>query len=191
MIETVTATDKELLEGLLRADPGQVQRLYDEYQPGILRYVERNGGLEADGRDIFQDALLILYRKMKTGDLVLTAALRTYLLAICRNLWRTRQRNRREYRLLPGEGEEYDDPEADTIEMITRMNRERIFRDHFEALGLKCREILSLFFARVKMQAIAQQLGLSEKYVKKRKFECKEALIEAIRKDPRYSELRF
>lgn len=191
MIEIAHNTDRELLEGLLRADRVQVERLYQAYLPGIIRYVVRHGGTEADARDIFQDAVLVLYRKMKAGDLILTARLRTFLLAVCRNIWRTRQRDRREYRLQPGEGEDRPDVDADTVETITRVSRERVYREHFDHLGDQCREILKLFFAKVKMRVIAERLGLSEKYVKKRKFECKEKLAESIRMDVRFRELKF
>jgi RNA polymerase sigma factor (sigma-70 family) len=191
MIEIAHNTDRELLEGLLRADREQVERLYQAYLPGIIRYVVRHGGTKADARDIFQDAVLVLYRKMKAGDLILTARLRTFLLAVCRNIWRTRQRDRREYRLQPGEGENRPDVDADTVKTITRVSRERVYREHFVQLGEQCREILKLFFAKVKMRDIAERLGLTEKYVKKRKFECKEKLVESIRKDGRFRELKF
>ena len=190
MIETVDDTDKQLLEGLLRADRQQLRRLYGDFRPGIIRYVVRHGGTEADGRDVFQDALLVLYRKMQAGELKLTAPLRTYLLAVCRNIWRTQQRDRREFRLLPGEGEDRPDLDTDTVQAITRVSRERLYREHFEQLSEQCRQILELFFARVKMRAIAEQLNLSERYVKKRKFECKEKLVERIRQDARWEELK-
>jgi RNA polymerase sigma factor (sigma-70 family) len=191
MLETVNAEDRALLTGLSQADRAATERFYAQYLPGIITFVTRHGGTEADARDIFQDAALLLFRKLRSEDLRLTASLRTYLLAVCRNMWRTRQRDRREVRLAPGEGEQSPDLDADTLAGIERLDRERLYRRHFARLGEQCREILQRFFRKEKMREIAGTLGLSEAYVKKRKFECKRRLIEAIEADPAYAELRF
>lgn len=191
MPEAVNAEDRELLTGLLRADRAATERFYQRYLPGIITYVTRHGGTEADARDIFQDAALLLFRKLRADELTLTATLRTYLLAVCRNMWRTRQRDHREFRLLPGEGEQQPDLDADTLARLERLSRERLYRRHFDRLGEQCREILERFFRREKMRVIAEALGLSEAYVKKRKFECKQRLIASIETDPAFAELRF
>ena len=191
MPEAIHAEDRELLAGLLRADRAATERFYQRYLPGIIRFVTRQGGTEADARDIFQDAALLLYRKLRAGELKLTASLRTYLLAVCRNMWRTRRRDHRELRLLPGEGEQQPDLDADTLARLERLDRERLYRRHYEQLGERCREILDRFFRREKMRTIAETLGLTEAYVKKRKFECKQRLIAAIEADPAFAELRL
>jgi RNA polymerase sigma factor (sigma-70 family) len=191
MLEAVHAEDRDLLAGLLRAERAATEQLYRRYLPGIVQYVTQHGGTEADARDIFQDLALLLYRKLRNDKLVLTASLRTYLLAVCRNMWRTRQRDRREYRLLDGEGEQRPDLDADTLATIESLERERVYRAHFDQLGERCQAILRGFFQKIKMRDLAAQLGLSEAYVKKRKFECKQQLIERIERDPRFRELRF
>lgn len=191
MLEVIDPEDRELLAGLLRAERSASELFYTRYLPGTIRYVTRHGGTEADARDIFQDMALLLYRKLREGDLVLTASLRTYLLAVGRNMWRTRRRDRREYRLHPGEGEQRPDLDADTLARLERLSRESLYREYFDQLGARCQDILRRFFRKEKMRAIAAELGLSEAYVKKRKFECKQRLIESIEGDPRFRELRF
>ncbi|MCB9278251.1 MAG: sigma-70 family RNA polymerase sigma factor [Lewinellaceae bacterium] len=190
MIRTVDEADKTLLEGIKSADREQVQRFYDEYMPGIIQFVVSHKGTEDDARDVFQDAVYFLFRKMRSGELVLTASLRTYLLAVCRNIWRTRLRDSRELRLQPGEGESAADESPDIDELIFRAGRDRLYREHFSRLGDQCRRILELFFAKVRLSEIAEMLNLTEKYVKKRKFTCKETLVASIRQDPRFEELR-
>jgi hypothetical protein len=47
-----------------------------------------------------------------------------------------------------------------------------------------------MFLARIPLKEIARILGLkSEVYVKKRKHNCKEKLIENIKKDPKFHNL--
>jgi hypothetical protein len=61
---------------------------------------------------------------------------------------------------------------------------------HFEALPDNCRKILALFFDKVPMADIAAELQSTEAYIKKRKFLCKSRLVEQIKADPVYKELR-
>lgn len=190
MLTTVNEKDRKLVNGLLLADRKSVENLYEQYLPGIIRLVVRNGGNEADARDVFQDALMVLYRKANNPEFRLTASLKTFLLAVCRNIWRTRKRDRRrEFPMREGEGEDEPDLSADTEALVLRNERDRIYRYHFEQLGEQCQTILNRFFAKVKLKDIAAELGLSEKYAKKRKFACKEKLVKAIQADPAYEEL--
>ena len=48
----------------------------------------QDGGTRDDAKDIFQDALIIFHRKVRSEEFVLTCAVSTYLFSICRNLWR-------------------------------------------------------------------------------------------------------
>jgi len=57
-------------------------------------------------------------------------------------------------------------------------------------LGPDCQQLLQLFFAKVKMAAVAERMGYaSEGYAKKRKYQCKEQLIKHVKADARYAEL--
>ena len=94
-IEAQNTRNRELLEGILHADKAQVERLYDQCLPGIIRYIKMNKGSEEDAKDIFQDAVVVLYKKLKDMDIILTTSLQSYLLAISRNLWLTTLRNNR------------------------------------------------------------------------------------------------
>ncbi|MEM7572734.1 MAG: sigma-70 family RNA polymerase sigma factor [Bacteroidota bacterium] len=190
MLTTINDQDREFLEGLLQADRLWVDRWYQEFFGGILQYVRNQSGNRQDAEDIFQDALLIIYQKLKREELQLSATLRTYLLAVCRNLWRSRRRSHKEFSLQEGEGEQLPDPAADIESVIHRRSREKLYQLHFSQLGERCQQILQLFFAKVKLAEIAQQLGLSANYVKKKKFSCKEKLIESIQADPSYQELQ-
>jgi DNA-directed RNA polymerase specialized sigma24 family protein len=67
----------------------------------------------------------------------------------------------------------------------------RIYQKHFQLLHKDCQEILQLFLKKVPLKEIAQKMNIkSDKYLKKRKYACKEALIKRIQNDPDYKRLR-
>ena len=188
-ITATTPAERALLEGLARSEPASVRAIYDLVLPSVMYDVRQNSGTEADARDIFQDAMMALYRRLTEDELVLTVTLKTYLRAIGRNLWLKRLRRAgREDGVLPKGTQEVDlDPRMD--ERLERAEREALLWRHFDALGEGCREVLRRFFAGESMRHIAAQLDTSEGYVKKRKHVCKERLVAAVRADARYAEL--
>lgn len=85
-----------------------VRQLYEQYFEIIVAQVYANGGSRDDGADIFQDAVLILIEKLKTGHFRGESSIKTFLSAIARNLWlhelRTRERRKkRELFFMDGE----------------------------------------------------------------------------------------
>ena len=80
--------------------------LYRHY-PLMRKMIRSRGGTSNDAEDIFQEALIILVRKVKaagqtTGsdqakpaEFTLTAQLSTYLFSVCRYLWKDELKKRR------------------------------------------------------------------------------------------------
>ena len=189
MIETISTKDRELLEGLRRADPKPIRALYNNVLPAVLLDIRSLRGNEADARDVFQEALLALYRRLTDGkEFRLTCSLKSYLRVMCRNLWISRLRRRGREQPLSSleETVELDDNVQRAMETA---ERHRIYLEYFAQLGEKCQQILQLFFEKIPLKVIAKQLNTSESYIKKRKFICKERLLRQIQDDPRFREL--
>lgn len=184
------AGDQALLKGILEADSRRIQQVYDQALPAVIRWVAENNGTEQDARDVFQEAMIALFRKLEGGDFTLSCTLTSYLRILCRNLWLVRLRDGKKFQATPLEGIEAVDLSHDMLEQLGQAERQRLFFKHFDALGEKCRRILSLFFDKTPLAEIAQQLGTSEGYIKKRKFECKEKLVKAVQRDPLFQELK-
>lgn len=58
----------------------------------------------------------------------------------------------------------------------------RFIQKYFLKLGEGCQKILQLYAQGMSYRKIAENMGVTEKFVKKRKYECKEMLIEMIKK---------
>jgi RNA polymerase sigma factor (sigma-70 family) len=187
MIQAINTEDQALLTGILAADGAVIERMYERYLPGIIRYIQSNSGSVEDARDVFQEGMMVIYKKCASGSFELHASLETYLFVVCRNLWLSHLRKTKPV-FLEG-GEDWEDPDEDTLKIMETQVREQLFYRHFRSLGARCKRILELFFQKTPMKVIADMLGTSESYVKKRKHICKEQLISAIKSDPHFREI--
>lgn len=190
MIKATNDIDQQLLKGILNADRDAVKKIYDLILPSVIVWVKENKGSEADARDLFQEALIALFRKVESGDFELTCTLKSFVRIICRNLWLTRLRDIKKFEVSELENVEKADLDQDLTVQLERSEKEQLFFKHFDLLGEQCRKIMQWFFDKITLSEIANRLETSENYIKKRKFFCKEKLIQAIQNDPAFSELK-
>ncbi len=189
MIKGVNKVDEGLMRGLLAADSQSVGKIYDLALPSVIKWIEENNGTESDARDVFQDGLIALYKKIQNGDFELTCTLKSFLRIICRNLWLTKLRdNKKEATRLEDIDEVVIDEEVTTY--LESAERRALYLKHYENLGEQCRNILQWFFDKVPLKEIAKRIDTSEGYIKKKKFLCKEKLVQNIQNDNLYGELK-
>lgn len=182
----------ELLNGILRNDTIILQFIYKNFYSKINFFIKKNSGDDDDANDVFQEAIIILYRKLKANDLVLDCTFETYLYSVCRFLWLKQLDKRKLEKEKIKDNHEYnEDLYDDGLEKVADLNeRYRLYQKHFVNLGKDCQKILQLYFDKVPLKNIAQIMGFkSEKYAKKRKFKCKEYLINSIKQDLEYSKI--
>ena len=79
--------DIDVLNGIVRNDTSVMQYIYRNYYSNIYHFVKRNGGNEDDANDIFQEAIIIIYRKLKANELVLDCSFEIYLQSVSQFLW--------------------------------------------------------------------------------------------------------
>ena len=190
MKNTLAPKDELLLKGLLESNPKAVQEIYDLVLPTIIIWIKQNNGSKADARDVFQEALIAVFQKLQNDDLKLTCTLKSYLKAICKYIWLAKIRNRKNRKEQTLENLEQVEVDEDMEKRIENAERNQLFFKHFDKLDDKCRQILQWYFDKIPLKEIAKRLDTSEGYIKKRKFQCKEKLIQLIRKDPMYLELK-
>src|SRR5688572_33002967 len=53
----------------------------------VQSMVINNNGSSDDAADIFQESMIVLYEKVKTGHSELHCQLKTFIYAVCRRLW--------------------------------------------------------------------------------------------------------
>lgn len=186
-------TDEQILKGILRHDNLVLSYIYKQYFYKISAFIRKNSGSGADVNDIFQEAVIIVYRKLKENELHLeNRSFDMYLFSVCRYLWLKSLEKRKTERekineTLPFSDEVYDEGFGALVEKNERF---LLYQKHFRGISTDCQKILQMFFDKVPIKQIAQVMGFkSDKYVKSRKYKCKELLIERIKQDNEYKKL--
>jgi len=185
-------SNMELLNGILRNDTIVLQFIFKNFYSNINFFIKKNNGDEDDANDIFQEAIIIIYRKLKANSLVLDCSFDTYLYSICRLLWLKELEKRKIEKENIKDNHEYNDELYDDgLELVIDLNeRYKLYQKHFALLGKDCQKILQLYFDKVPLKSIADMMGFkSEHYAKKRKFSCKEYLIKSIKQDLEYKNI--
>lgn len=182
----MTEQDQKHLFALQHGDKKGLEKIYRDFLPRIRSLITRNGGNDSDAVDVFQDALVILFQKSRQEGFQLTSAFSTLLYGVARNIWGNRLQKRSRSEVTLSDDIKFNTGE-DLAHLIQEEEKRTIFYDAFRKLGPDCQKLLQLYFEKKSMLEIAENLGYaSEGYAKKRKFQCKEQLIQFVKLDHRY-----
>jgi len=167
-------TDSEVILGILNNSENVLKRLYLAYFPMILQLVINNNGNTDDAKDIYQEAIIVLYNKVKTGDFELSSKLKTYIYSICRRLWLKRLTQMNRYG-----GDIKDFQEFLVVDDETEKNNERDIQFNkmgsaLQQLGEPCKTIIEDFYINNKsMQEICEEFGYTNAdNAKTQKYKC-------------------
>jgi RNA polymerase sigma factor (sigma-70 family) len=178
-------TDIEIIECLRNRQSYVVHYLSDRYLPMIRLMVANLGGNPEDAKDIFQEGLMIMIEKFDNKEFSLTCKFKTFLYCVCENLWKSIIAKRQAAANYFARKSEPEDEKDFTEVMDNNMCRE-IFLSVFNKLDSVGKNILKLYWEGVSPQEIADRLGYSYGYVRKKKCEVQAELTEKVKKHPDY-----
>ena len=178
------------LQALQKGSKNDLRKIYQEFLPRIKKMVVARGGGGEDAKDVFQDALIIIYEKAKAGEIKGNSSFYTLLYGVSLNVWRNRLRKSSKKEVTISE-EETQSVMPDIEQRIQEEEEGKLFYTAFKKLGEDCQKVLRYFFDDKKMQEIMDLMEYSSlSYTKKRKFQCKEQLVKYIKADERFLELK-
>jgi RNA polymerase sigma factor (sigma-70 family) len=157
--------------------------------PMIRMMVYQKGGTMEDARDIFQDGLIIMLEKLDDNKFALTCKFKTFLYCVCEHLWKTVLEKRQaatNYITRRSEPES----EKDLIEVIDHRMYEQIIREVFKTLDTVSKKILTLYWQEKSPREIADKLGYTYGYVRKKKCEAQTELTEKVKRHPDYMRIK-
>ena len=180
--------DSEIIECLRKRESYVVRYLWDRYMPMVRLIVTRMGGTTEDAKDMFQEGLMIMLEKIDSKEFVLTCRFKTYLYCVCENLWKSvlDKRHAAANYFIRRVDTDY---ESDITEKIDYKAQEEIFREVFKSLDPVSRNILTLYWKDVSPREIADKLGYTYGYVRKKKCEAQAELTEKVRNHSRYKQI--
>ncbi len=167
--------DSEILEKIRKGDESALDYLYKKNFKMMTKLVINNNGTEDEAKDIYQEALIVFWQKVTSGNLTLSSKISTFLYSICQNLWRKElERKSRMSNEEKDREEEMDFDQQERIEVINRC---------INQLGETCRRILTYYyFDSLSMHDIAELLGFANAdTAKTKKYKCKKELDELIK----------
>ena len=166
--------EASLLEGLAKNDRPAVEAIYSRHFAMIQSLIINNNGSSEDARDIFQEAMIVLYERARSADFHLQCQLKTYLYSICRRLWLKRLAQAQRY-ISPVSDHEETVPVEEDIEFHEQKNLEfQLMEKALLGLGEPCKSLLEAFYIQRKnMSEIAGNFGYTNpENAKNQKYKC-------------------
>jgi RNA polymerase sigma factor (sigma-70 family) len=167
-------SEKSLLQGLARHDKKAVETIYKENYNMVQALIINNNGSTEDARDVFQEAMIVLYEKVRSGTFELNCQIKTYVYSVCRRLWlkRLQQLNRYSPSV---ENLEITVTVEEEIEEHEKRNAEfEMMNKAISGLGEPCKSLLEAYYLQKKtMQEIAANFGYTNAdNAKNQKYKC-------------------
>lgn len=169
-------TDQELavLKAIGNNEKAAIEAVYKENFSLIQHFVVSNNGSEDDARDVFQEAMMVLYEKSRNPDFELTCQIKTYLYSVSRRLWLKKlQQSRR----IESQVENFDRvvPVEEDLEEHEKLNQQYlIMRTAMGKIGEPCKSLIEAFYVhRKNMHEIAGYFGYTNAdNAKNQKYKC-------------------
>ena len=172
-----------LLERIRAGEEQALVRLFHANRRAVTALVVRNSGTAVDAEEILQEALVILWERVRAGTFEPQAKIETFVYATARNLWLRRLARRRKE--IPTELDPEGSPSADPspLDVLVESQEAGLVALALQKLGEPCKTLLLLFYwEEATMEEIARRLGFANaETAKSKKYQCKKALRTIVR----------
>jgi RNA polymerase sigma factor (sigma-70 family) len=165
--------EKLLLQGLAKNDKKAIETLYRENFNVIQALILHNNGTSEDAKDIFQEAIIVLYEKVISGNFELNCQIRTFVYSVSRRLWLKRLMQMNRFTISDGH-EDMISVDEETEEHERRNSEFQMMEKAMSGLGEPCRSLLEAFYMQKRsMTEIASGFGYTNaENAKNQKYKC-------------------
>jgi RNA polymerase sigma factor (sigma-70 family) len=167
------SSERSLLQGLARNDKKAIETIYKENYNLVQALVINNSGTAEDAKDIFQEAMIVLYEKVQSGTFELNCQIKTFVYSVSRRLWLKRLMQQNRFQLSGGHEESVSVDED--MEEHEKRNTEFVMMEKaMNGLGEPCKSLMEAFYLQKKsMQEIAVSFGYTNsENAKNQKYKC-------------------
>lgn len=170
----VTDNEKALLQGLAQDDKKAIETIYKENYNTIQALIINNNGTADDAKDVFQEAMIVLYQKVKSGTFEPQSRIKTYLYAVSRRIWLKRLLQQNKFLNGNDNHEELVIVDEDVEDHERRDVEFTMMEKAMNSLGEPCRSLLEAFYLQKRqMQDIASSFGYTNAdNAKNQKYKC-------------------
>jgi RNA polymerase sigma factor (sigma-70 family) len=172
--------DSQLLAAMSENDNAH-SCVYERHKKYCINFMLSKGAEEDAAMDIYQDATIVLYEKVRNPEFKLTCSIQTYLNSICYNQMRARKKGSYETKtVLTDDVDENINDWFEEENESDNLKIEKILKElgHMKERADKCHERLRLFYYEsLSMADIAKRLGFSNADSAKAQIDkCRSAL---------------
>ncbi|WAC40281.1 RNA polymerase sigma factor [Pedobacter sp. SL55] len=171
-------TDREVVLGILNNSVDALNKLYVAYFPMVLQFILNNNGDEDDAKDVYQEAIIVLYNKVKSGSFELSSKLKTYIYSVSRRIWlkKLAQHSKKTSNI-----SDFEDVLVVEEDMEQHEQKDMQFdkmKLALESLGEPCKTIIEDFYINNQsMQEICEKFGYTNAdNAKTQKYKCLQRL---------------
>lgn len=166
--------EKLILKGLAASDKQAIETIYRENYTMIQGFILNNSGSHDDARDIFQEAMIVLYDKARSDSFELSSQIKTYIYSVCRRLWLKRLNQLQRY---SGNLENMEGTVQVEEDLEVHEKRDQDFtlmENAMSKIGEPCKSLLDAYYIQKKhMQEIASDFGYTNAdNAKTQKYKC-------------------
>ncbi len=183
--------DQKFIIALVNNDNRILGELYQKYSGKIIGYITKNSGSYDDAQDIIQETLITIFHQAKEKNFVLTCPFDAYFYLLCKRKWLNKINKKaiKQVTILEEITSVSDEQVRLANETEIFEKRSSLFEEKLIELGGKCKELLDLAFKLKKMQKVAEVLGVTYGYARKKKSECIGKLSKLIKNSSKYNNL--
>lgn len=187
-----THSDQKYVEALLSNDALLINEIYEKFVPKVIAYVRKNSGDETAARDIVQETLITIYDQAKTKGLQLSCPFDAYFFLICKRKWlNVLKKDGNRVVTIEEERLYISDDASEQAEKSKQFEaQQHLYITMLSKIGETCKNIITLGFSSMSMQEVADHLGITYAYARKKKSVCLAKLTELIKKSPQYKRLK-
>jgi RNA polymerase sigma factor (sigma-70 family) len=184
-------SNEEILDAVLTNNKEVLYFLYEHNFESLFQLIRSEGGTRKDAEDVFHDALLVLYLKIRNNSLILTCSVHTFLQSIARNIWkRLRKQKALNFVEIDGSKRELSD-EPGYDEELVKVERRKLYLHHLEDMPEDCKKLIKLVTEGLDLHEITKLMTYnSVEFTKTKRSRCKILLIKKIINDPLFKELK-
>lgn len=166
--------EQELLKRLARNDKKAAETIYQENYNMVQSLIINNNGTVHEAKDIFQEAMIVLFENSKKESFTLSCQIRTYLYSVCKRLWLKRLQQLNRFSNEIDNHFETVPVETDLEEQEKRNQDFEIMEQAISQLGEPCKSLIEAFYIqRLNMNDIAVQFGYTNAdNAKNQKYKC-------------------
>lgn len=182
-------SDQHIIDSIRKRDDRAFKYLQVKFQDSIRLMVTELGGSPEDAKDVFSEGLIALIHLVDRKDFVLTCKLGTLVYALCKKTWMQHLEKQvavKNYHVRKLESS----PDWDFTEESDKQLYQEIFWESFTQLEKVCQEILEGYLKEISPKDIAEKLGYSYGYIRKRKSMCHSFLMKMIENHPVFRKIK-